>query len=242
MNKAFEKVFEDKKVLIVFVTAGDPDIETTEKLIVAMAEAGADIVQIGVPFSDPVASSVEIQQADERALAAGCTVDDIFDMAARVREKIEIPMIIKSYMNPIFVYGKTRFMGKCKLSGIDGVIVPDLPYEERDELATVCNLHGVARIPVIAQAAMDRIETVVQDAEGFIIVPSLDNALIKMMRAISPLPCVVAMDVPTQQQAQEAAAMADGMLVESAVMRLVAQHGKNCIGHVKGYVEKLKTV
>ena len=240
MNKAFEKIFEDKKPLIAFVTAGDPDIETTEKLITAMAEAGADIVQIGVPFSDPVAGGPDIQQSDQRALAAGCTLDNIFDMAARVRKKVEIPMVIKSYMNPIFVYGKTRFMGKCKLSGIDGVIVPDLPYEEREELASTSKLHGVARIPVIAQAAMDRIETVVQDAEGFIIVPSLDNALIKMMKAISPLPCVVALDVPTRQQIQEAAAMADGMIIENAIVRLVAQYGKNSIGHVKGYIEKLK--
>ena len=239
MNR-LAKAFKDKKALTAFVTGGDPDIETTERLIVALAEAGTDIVQIGVPFSDPVAGGAEIQQSDERALANGCTVDNIFDMAARVRKKVEIPLIIKSYMNPIFVYGKARFIGKCSQSGIDGVIVPDLPFEERDEIATNCFVNSVPHISTIAPASMDRIEMVVKDAEGFIILPMLDAPLIKLLKAVSPLPCVVGIDVPTPGQAQEVAAMADGLIIESAIVRLVAQHGSNCVGHVKGYIEKIR--
>ncbi|MDR2183117.1 MAG: tryptophan synthase subunit alpha [Clostridiales bacterium] len=241
MNR-LAKAFEKKKALIVFVAAGDPNIEATQKLVVAAAQAGADIVQIGVPFSDPVASSPEVQQADQRALAKGCTLDQIFDMAAQIREKVEIPLILKTYMNPIFVYGKTRFMGKCKLSGIDGVIVPDLPFEEREELVTVCTLHGVARIPVIAQAAMDRIGMVAKDAEGFIIMPMLDAALTKLVKAFSPLPCVVGLDAPTAEQAREAVAIADGLSIESAIVRLVALYGANSVGHVKEYIEKMRKI
>jgi tryptophan synthase alpha chain len=239
MNR-LAKVFEEKKALIAFVTGGDPDIETTQRLIVALAEAGVDIVKIGVPFSDPVAGGTEIQQSDERALANGCTVDNIFDMAAKVREKAEIPLLIKSYMNPIFVYGKARFIGKCAQSGIDGVIVPDLPFEERDEIATNCAVNSVPHIPMIAPAAMGRIEMIVKDAEGFIIVPMLDASLIKLLKAVSPLPCVVGLEVPTPGQAQEVAAIADGLVIESAIVRLAAQYGKNCVGHVKGYIEKIR--
>jgi len=233
-------IFEDKKVLMAYVTAGDPNIETTEKLILAMAEAGADAVQIGVPFSDPVAGGVEMQQADERALASGSTVDGIFDMVARLRQKIDIALIIKSYMNPIFVYGKAQFMGKCSQVGIDGIIVPDLPYEEREEIATNCQQYGVAHIPVIAPAAMDRIETLAAGAQGLIIVPQLNIALVKLVKAVSTLPCIISMDAPTTEEVREAMSLASGISIESSVVRLTALHGTNCVGHVKEYIAKMK--
>ena len=239
MNR-IAKAFENKKALIAFVVAGDPDIDTTERLIAALAEAGVDMVQIGVPFSDPVAGGAEVQQADRRALAGGCTVDSIFDMVTRIREKVEIPLIIKSYMNPIFVYGKSRFIGKCSGCGIDGIMVSDLPFEERDEIEANCANFGVTRIPLVAPAAMDRIEMILEGAEGFIMLPMLDTAMIKLVKAVSSLPCVVSVDVPTQQQVQEAGAIADGLVIESAIVRLVAQYGNNCVGHVKSYIEKLK--
>jgi len=239
MNR-LAKAFDENKALVAFVTAGDPSIETTEKLIVTLAEEGVDIIKIGVPFSDPVAGGAEIQQADERALAAGCTIDNIFDMVGRLRKKVDIALLLVSYMNPIFVYGKARFVGKCAQSGIDGIIVPDLPFEEKEELAANCANYSVAQIQMIAPAAMDRIEKIVSGAEGFIIAPAFDVALLKLLKAVSPLPCVVGVDVPTPKQAQEVVAIADGLSIESAVVRLVAQYGSNCIGHVKAYIEKIR--
>lgn len=243
MNKSrLTKVFEGKKALMAFVTGGDPNIETTEKLIAVMAEAGVDVVQIGVPFSDPVAGGTEAQQSDARSLANGYTVENIFDMTAKVREKVKIPLLLKSYMNPIFVYGKGRFIEKCNQSGIDGIIVPDLPFEEKDELAENCSKHGVALIPFIAPAAMDRIEIVAKDATDFVIAPLFDTAFIKMVKAVSSVPCVVAFDAPTPKQVQEAMAETDGLAIENAVVRLIAQYGEDCIGYVKDYIEEIRSV
>ena len=146
MNR-IKKAFENKKAFIVFITGGDPDIETTEKLIAAMAESGVDIIEIGIPFSDPIAEGIVIQEASERALTNGCTVDKLFQMVTALRKKVDIPLLFMTYINPIFAYGKERFMEKCADCGIDGLIVPDLPFEEKDELADDCAQHGICRIP-----------------------------------------------------------------------------------------------
>jgi len=167
MNR-ITRAFEHRKAFIAFITGGDPDMETTEKLIVAMAESGVDVIEIGIPFSDPVAEGIVIQEADERALANGCTVDKLFDMVGRVREKVDAPLLFMSYINPIYVYGKERFIAKCSHCGIDGVIVPDLPYEEHDELSTECAKYGITQISLIAPTSGERIETIAKDAAGFI--------------------------------------------------------------------------
>ncbi|MDR0777844.1 MAG: tryptophan synthase subunit alpha, partial [Methanomassiliicoccaceae archaeon] len=142
MNK-ITRAFNGKKALITFITGGDPDIETTEELICALEEAGADIIEIGIPFSDPIAEGVVIQQASERALAAGCTTDKLFEMIKRVRKRTDIPLLFMTYINPIFVYEKNRFMKRCKECGVDGVIIPDLPFEESDEVRDHCERHGI---------------------------------------------------------------------------------------------------
>ena len=136
------QAFQNGKAFIPFVTGGDPDLETTQKLLVAMQEAGADLIEIGLPFSDPIAEGVVIQEANERALAAGCTTDKLFDMVKRARQTVTVPMVFLTYINPIFTYGKEKFMKRCVECGIDGLIVPDLPYEEKGEIKDVCETYG----------------------------------------------------------------------------------------------------
>ena len=251
MNK-IEKAFDGKKAFIAFITGGDPDIETTEKLIIAMAHSGVDIIEIGIPFSDPVAEGIVIQEADERALANGCTVDKLFDMVERVRGKIDIPLLFMSYVNPIFVYGKERFMKKCKSCGIDGIIVPDLPYEERDELEAVCKEHEIAQIFMIAPTSGDRAETIAETAEGFIYCVSsmgvtgmrsdIDTSiaeLIQNLKKISSVPCAVGFGISTPQQAKKMAALSDGIIVGSAIVKLVAKYGRDCIDPVKRFIESM---
>jgi len=248
MNKIAE-TFKGKKAFIAFITGGDPDIETTEKLIIAMAESGVDIIEIGIPFSDPVAEGIVIQEADERALQAGCTVDKLFDMVKRVREKVATPLLYMSYVNPIFVYGKGRFMEKCSQNGIDGVIVPDLPFEERDELSDECAKHGITQISLIAPTSEGRIETIAKDAEGFIYcVSSLGVTgvrgeintgvaqMINRVKKVSSTPCAVGFGISTPEQARSMAAVSDGVIIGSAIVKLVAEHGRGCIEPVREFV------
>ena len=251
MNK-ITQAFEGKKAFIAFITGGDPDIETTEKLIVAMAESGVDLIEIGIPFSDPVAEGLIIQEADERALSNGCTVDQLFDMVKRVREKIKIPLLFMSYINPIFVYGKERFMEKCSMYGIDGIIVPDLPFEEKDEIKAVCTKYGITQIPMIAPTSQGRIKSIAKDADGFIYcVSSLGVTgirskigteiaeMITQIKDISATPCAIGFGISTPEQAREMAAVSDGVIIGSAIVKLVAEHGRECIEPVTQFVKKI---
>jgi len=253
MNR-ITSAFEGKKAFIAFITGGDPDIETTEKLIIAMAEAGVDIIEIGIPFSDPVAEGIVIQEADERALRGGCTVDKLFDMVKRVREKVEIPLLFMSYINPIFVYGKERFMEKCNICGIDGVIVPDLPFEEKDELEDVCYKYGITQISMIAPTSRERIETITKDAEGFLYCVSslgvtgvrgeIDTTIaemIKRVKSVSSVPCAIGFGISTPRQAHDMAALSDGVIIGSAIVKLVAKYGRECIDPVKHFIGTIKT-
>jgi len=244
--------FHGKKAFIAFITGGDPDIETTEKLIVAMAESGVDIIEIGIPFSDPVAEGIVIQEADERALAGGCTVDMLFDMIARVRGKVDIPLLFMSYINPIFVYGKGRFMEKCSQCGIDGIIVPDLPFEEKGELSEECARHGIAQISMIAPTSQERIGLIAKDSEGFLYCVSslgvtgvrdtIDGGIgdmITRVREVSATPCAIGFGISTPEQARDMARLSDGVIIGSAIVRLIAQHGRESIGPVTQFVQEI---
>lgn len=152
------EAFKNGKAFIAFITGGDPDLEITEKLLYTMSEAGADIIEIGIPFSDPIAEGPVIQAASQRALEAGCTTDKLFELVAKVRKDISIPLVFMTYINPIYTYGKDKFMKRCKEVGIDGVIVPDLPFEEKGELAPECEKYDVDLISLIAPTSHERIE------------------------------------------------------------------------------------
>lgn len=253
MISRIQKAFENEKAFIAFVTGGDPNIEVTEKLIPKMAEAGADLIEIGIPFSDPIAEGPVIQDADERALAAGTTTDSLFEMVKRVRACVDIPLVFMTYINPVYTYGKEKFFKNCAESGIDGVIVPDVPFEEKEELADVCRKYDVALISMIAPTSKERIAMIAKEAEGFLYcVSSLGvtgvrdaittdiSGMIKEVRKVTDVPCAVGFGIATPEQAKNMAAISDGAIVGSAIVKLVAKYGENCIEPVTEYVASMK--
>jgi len=247
------EAFKNKKVFIAFVTGGDPDIETTEALIPAMAQAGADLIEIGIPFSDPVAEGVVIQEADERALNDGCTTDKILDMVARIRTTNDVPLLFMTYLNPVFTYGKEKFMRRCAECGIDGIIVPDMPFEEKDELAEVCDQNNIDLISMIAPTSEDRVALIAGEAKGFLYcVSSLGvtgvrgrittdiGKMIREVREVTDLPCAIGFGISTPEQAGEMAKQADGVIVGSAIVKLIAKHGKDSVPYVSEYIRSMK--
>jgi len=248
-----KSAFENKKAFIPFVTGGDPDIETTEKLIPQMAEAGADLIEIGIPFSDPIAEGVVIQAADDRALKAGATTDKIFDMVKRVRKTVKIPLVFMTYMNPIYTYGTEKFMKRCAECGIDGVIIPDVPFEEKKEVSGICEAAGVELISMIAPTSKERIGMIASEAKGFLYcVSSLGvtgvrsrittniKEMVEQVKAVTDIPCAIGFGIATPEQAKEMAAVSDGAIVGSAIVRMVAQYGRECIQPVSAYVREMK--
>jgi tryptophan synthase alpha chain len=252
MNR-IQAAFRNRKALVTFITGGDPDLETTAQLIEAMAQAGADLIEIGIPFSDPIAEGPVIQAADERALAAGCTVDRLFGMVSQIQARIPVPLLFMTYINPIFAYGKERFMTCCAQSGIAGIIVPDLPYEEKGELADICKANGVSLISMVAPTSGDRIAAIAQDAEGFVYgVSSLGvtgvrseiktdiRSMLAQVRVVTSVPCAVGFGVSTPAQAEAIARVADGVIVGSAIVTIVAEHGRASIEPVQAYVRSMR--
>lgn len=247
------RAFRDGKAFIPFVTGGYPDLETSEKLILAMVDAGADMIEIGVPFSDPIAEGPVIQEANEQALAAGCTTDRLFDMVERLREKTEVPLVFLTYINPVYAYGKERFMERCRRAGIDGLLVPDLPFEEKGEIAPACAQYGIDLIPLITPTSRERILRIAAEAQGFVYcVSSLGvtgvrkeirtdvRTMVSMVRSVSDAPVAVGFGISTTEQAADMAGLSDGAIVGSAIVKLIAEHGRESIGPVAEYVKKMK--
>ncbi len=248
-----KKAFENGPAFIGFLTGGDPDLDTTKKLICAMEEAGADLIEIGIPFSDPIAEGPVIQAADIRALSWGCRIDDLFNMVSEIRETVKIPLVFMTYINPIYTYGKEKFMKNCQKSGIDGIIVPDMPYEEKNELQPVCRKYGIDLISMIAPTSAERVLMIAKEAEGFLYcVSSLGvtgvrteiktdiEELIKQVRTVSDIPCAIGFGISTPSQAEKMSKCADGVIVGSAIVKLIAEHGKNSVEPVKEYVSSMK--
>lgn len=245
--------FKNGKAFIPFITGGDPDIETSYELIKAMAENGADIIEIGIPFSDPIAEGPVIQEADLRSLGAGTTTDGLFDLVKRLRQEIDTPFIFMTYMNPIYVYGTKRFMERCREVGIDGVIVPDVPFEEKAELSAYCKEAGLDLISMIAPTSKERIETIAREAEGFIYcVSSLGvtgvrseintdiGTMVSHVKNVTDTPIAVGFGISTPEQGKKMAALSDGAIVGSAIVKLVAQYGKDSVPYVAEYVSGMK--
>lgn len=252
MNKIAE-AFQNKKAFIPFITAGDPSLEMTEQLLYTMQKAGADLIEIGIPFSDPVAEGVVIQEANERALKQGCTTDKIFDMLSRARERVTVPLVFLTYLNPIYTYGKERFMQKCAECKIDGLIVPDMPYEEREELQDVCKKYDIKIISLIAPTSKERIAMIASKAEGYLYcVSSLgvtgirkeiktDIAdMVAHIREATDIPCAVGFGIASTEQAKEMAALSDGAIVGSAIVKLIGEYKENALAPVEDYVRMMK--
>lgn len=243
--------FKNGKAFIPSLTAGDPDLETTKQLIIAMAESGADLIEIAIPFSDPVAEQVIIQQADERALRAGTTTDKIFDMISEVRKAIpNLPLAFISYINPIYVYGCEKFFSKCEEAEIDAVIVPDIPYEEKEELLPYCKKHGVDLISIIASTSENRIKMITSEAKGFLYCVSsssesseLESDIKNMtdkIRRLSDIPTAINPGITSTDQARKMAAYADAVIADIKIAELCEQYGKDCVEPIKAYVKEMK--
>lgn len=247
------KAFENQKAFIAFVTGGDPDLETTEALIPQMAAAGADLIEIGIPFSDPIAEGVVIQAADERALRAGTTTDKLFDMVRRVRRKVDIPLVFMTYANPVYTYGTEKFAQKCAACGIDGIIISDVPFEEREEVSGACESAGIELISMITPTSHERIDRIARQAKGFLYCMSAHGVtgirsriatdikeMVDHVKEVSDIPCAIGFGISTPEQAHEMAAAADGAIAGSAIVKLIARYGKDCIGPVCSYIREMK--
>lgn len=248
-----QNAFQKKKGFVAFVTGGDPSLSVTEELIYAMEKAGADLIEIGIPFSDPIAEGEVIQEANERALAAGCTTDKLFELVERVRKTVKIPLAFMTYLNPIFTYGKEKFMKRCKEVGMDGVIVPDLPFEEKEELEGVCEAHGIDLISLVAPTSQDRIRMIAKEAKGFLYcVSSLGvtgvrseiktdiRGMVALAKEVTDIPCVIGFGISTPETAAAMAKDSDGVIVGSAIVKLVAKYKEDSVAPVYDFVKAMK--
>ena len=249
-----QSAFANGKAFIPFITCGDPDLETTAAAVRAMAEAGADLIELGIPFSDPTAEGPVIQAANVRALAAGTTTDKIFDMGRALRRTVSTPMVFMTYANVVFSYGTERFVKTAAALGMDGLILPDVPFEEKEEFAPTCRKYGLDLISLIAPTSEGRIAAIAGAAEGFIYcVSSLGvtgvrsaittdiGAMVALVRAANPkVPCAVGFGISTPDQAAKMAALSDGAIVGSAIVKLMAAHGRDAAPFVRDYVAAMK--
>ncbi len=244
--------FAKGKAFIPFITCGDPDLATTAACVRAMQDAGADLIELGIPFSDPTAEGPVIQEANERALAAGCTTDKIFDMVRNLRKDVTVPLVFMTYANVVFSYGSDEFLSRCAEIGIDGLILPDVPFEEKEDFAPICQKYGIDLISMIAPTSENRIAMIAREATGFIyVVSSLGvtgmrssittdiPSLVKIVRENTSTPCAVGFGISTPEQAAKMAGDSDGAIVGSAIVKIIATHGTNAAGPVGDFVREM---
>lgn len=245
--------FANGKAFIPFITCGDPDLSTTDKIVHAMVEAGADLIELGIPFSDPTAEGPVIQEANLRALTAGTTTDKIFDLVRSLRKDITIPLVFMTYANVVYSYGTDKFISTCAEIGINGLILPDVPLEERGDFTPACEKYGVDLVPLIAPTSKNRIAEIAQAAQGFIyVVSSLGvtgvrseittdiASIVKLIRENSTLPCAVGFGISKPEQAQKMASQSDGAIVGSAIVKIIAKYGADAVEPVREYVKEMK--
>ena len=247
------KAFKNTKAFIPFLTGGDPTIDKTEEYIYKMVEAGADIIEIGIPFSDPIAEGPVIQEANIRALKNGATPERIFEMVERVRTKTQVPIVFLTYLNPVFNYGYDKFFARCKKAGVDGIILPDMPFEEKGELAEEAKKNGVDIISLIAPTSADRIQMIAKEAQGYVyVVSSLGvtgmrseiktdlKSIIDLVKQATDVPAAVGFGINTPEQAAEISKISDGVIVGSAIVKIIEKYGENAADEVYNYVKEMK--
>ena len=246
------KAFENKKAFIPFITCGDPDLETTGKLVKEAVKNGASLVELGIPFSDPTAEGPVIQGANLRALEGGITTDKIFDFVRELRKEVTVPMVFMTYANVVFSYGSEAFIKTCSEIGIDGIILPDLPFEEKEEFLPECHKYGVDLISLIAPTSKDRVAMIAKEAEGFIyLVSSLGvtgtrteintdlDSIVKIIRENTSVPCAIGFGISTPEQAKKMASISDGAIVGSAIIKIMEKYGKESPAYVGEYVKSM---
>ena len=249
-----KEAFDNKKAFVGFLTAGDPSLDKTEEYIIEMEKAGASLIEIGIPFSDPIAEGPVIQAAHVRALSAegGCTTDMLFEMVSRVSKKVSIPLVFLTYLNPVFKYGYDAFCKKCSEIGVSGLIIPDMPFEEKFELAPIAEKYGVDIVSLIAPTSADRIGMIAKEAKGYIYLVSsmgvtgmrkeikTDIAgIISHIREVTDTPVAVGFGINTPEQATKYANLSDGVIVGSAIVKIIAEHGENAGKYIYEYVKSM---
>lgn len=245
--------FKNGKAFIPFITCGDPDLETTGRLVREMAAAGADLIELGIPFSDPTAEGPVIQGANIRALAGGITTDKIFAFVRELRKDVTVPLVFMTYANVVFSYGIERFVKCCAEAGMDGLILPDVPFEEKDEFAPICKANGIDFISLIAPTSENRVAMIAKEAEGFVyLVSSLGvtgtrseiktdlEAITAKIKENTDVPCAIGFGISKPEQAAELADCADGIIVGSAIVKLIAEHGREAADPVGAFVRAMK--
>jgi tryptophan synthase alpha chain len=265
INRAFAGRGPGNPAFIGFVTGGDPSVEKSEEFILEMIRAGADLVEIGIPFSDPIAEGPVIQRANIRALNGGATVEKMFGRVERLRKKTAVPLVFLTYLNPVFHYGYEKFFDRCREAGLDGIIIPDLPFEEQAEVRSAAAPRGVDLISLAAPTSEERVREIVKTASGFLYLVSSMGvtgirgemsadlpALISMARAAAadqtaaaqlpaaPLPVAVGFGIHSPAQAAETGRYADGIIVGSAIVKIVEEHGEGAGKYIYDYVKALK--
>ena len=247
------KAFENGKAFIAFITCGDPDLETTAATVHAAVENGADLIELGIPFSDPTAEGPVIQGANIRALNGGVTTDKIFAFVKELRRDVRVPMVFMTYANVVFSYGAEKFISTCRDIEIDGLILPDLPFEEKEEFQPICDKYGVDLVSLIAPTSEKRIAMIAKEAEGFLyIVSSLGvtgtrseiktdlASIVAVVRQNTDIPCAIGFGISTPEQAKKMAGVSDGAIVGSAIIKLLEKYGKDAPRYVGEYVRSMK--
>ena len=251
MNKISD-AFNNGKAFIGFVTAGDPDLNTSKEILLSMSKGGCDLIEVGIPFSDPIAEGPVIQDANIRALKNNVTTDDVFALTKSVSQEVDTPMVFMTYLNVLFKYGYDKFLQKAKDSGICGVIIPDLPYEEKDELQSVAKKYGIEVVSLVAPTSEDRIKMIAADAEGFIYTVSSMGvtgvrseiktdleSITKAIKEVTDVPVAIGFGINTPEQARKYSHIADGVIVGSAIVKLVAEHKTDAPKYVYEYVKSM---
>lgn len=251
MNR-IEKAFDDKKAFIGFITAGDPTLDKTEEFVLEMERAGASIVELGIPFSDPIAEGPVIQNANIRSLSAGCTTDKIFEMVKSLRTKTQIPLVFMGYVNTLYKYGYEKFFAKCQEVDIDGVILPDVPFEEKGELQPIASKYGIKVISLIAPTSEKRIQMIAKEAEGFIyLVSSMGvtgvrneittdiESIVKNIRSVTDVPVAVGFGINKREQVEKYISVADGAIVGSAIVKIIEKYGEDAGSHIYDYIHEI---
>ena len=247
------QAFVNGKAVIPFLTAGDPTAGKTVEFIMEMVRAGADLIELGIPFSDPTAEGEVIQNANVRALKAGITTDGVFEIVRKVREQTQIPIVFLTYLNLVFHYGYDAFLARCKEIGVDGIICQDLPFEEKKELSDVAAGYGVDIISLIAPASGERMQMIAREAAGYVyLIPPEYEAgvrsgtmtdiakIAESVREVTDVPCAVGFGDSTPNQAADMAGESDGAIAGSAIVRLIEQYKEAAGAHVYEYVKRMK--
>ena len=245
--------FEKGKAFIPFITCGDPDLETTAEVVKAAVANGADLIELGIPFSDPTAEGPVIQGANLRALTGGVTTDKVFDLVRELRKDVTVPMVFMTYANVVYSYDAEKFIRTCEEIGIDGLILPDLPFEEKDEFLPICKKYNVDLISLIAPTSENRISMIAKEAEGFIyVVSSLGvtgtrseiktdlKSIVEVIRANTTVPCAIGFGISTPEQAKKMAELSDGAIVGSAIIKYLEKYGKDAPKYIGEYVKSMK--